>query len=151
MTEALPEDIYKWTDGQALVATGSPFSPVNHNGRTFNIGQCNNVFVFPGVGLGILASGAKEVLPSFFTAAAHAVSECVTDEAMERGELVPPVNQLRKVSLKVAQSVGSTAINADIGHLCAFSDFQHDKDQDKLNKLIDKMRWSPEYLPYITE
>lgn len=150
-TEALPEDVYKWTDGRALVATGSPFSPVTHNGETYNISQCNNVFVFPGVGLGIIASGAKEVLPSFFTAAAHAVSGRVTPEAMVRGELLPPVTELRKVSLKVAQSVGFSAIKANIGHLCAFSDFQHDNDEKRLNELIAKMRWQPEYLPIIPE
>jgi len=149
MTEALPEDIYQWTDGKALVATGSPFPPVVHNGKTFTIGQCNNVFVFPGVGLGIIASGAKEVLPSFFTAAAHAVSQCVQPEAMARGELLPPVAELRNVSLKVAQAVGLTAIKANVGHLCAFSDFQHDNDAEKLNKLITNIRWQPEYLPIV--
>ncbi|MFH1217442.1 MAG: NAD-dependent malic enzyme [Pseudomonadota bacterium] len=147
MTEALPEDIYRWTDGRALVATGSPFPPVAHNGHTYKVAQCNNVFVFPGVGLGIIASGAKEVLPSFFTAAAHAVSRCVTSSAMERGELLPPVTSLRDVSEKVAQAVGETAIKSNVGHLCAFSDFQHDNDPERLATLIAKMRWKPEYLP----
>lgn len=150
-TEALPEDIYKWTNGQALVATGSPFDPVDYDGTVYKIGQCNNVFVFPGVGLGIIASGAKEVLPSFFTAAAHAVSSCVSDEAIQRGELLPPVSSLREVSGKVAQAVGETAINANIGHLCAFSDFQHDNDPQRLNTLITNMRWQPEYLPFVLE
>ena len=147
--EALPEDIYKWTDGKALVATGSPFAPVEHGSSTFHIGQCNNVFVFPGVGLGIIASGAKEVLPAFFTAAAKAVSEYVTDEAMAKGELVPPVSELQNVSLKVARKVGETAIAADVGRLCAFSDFQHNNDPERLRELIMNMRWQPEYLPLI--
>ncbi|MBI5556238.1 MAG: NAD-dependent malic enzyme [Deltaproteobacteria bacterium] len=147
MTEALPADIYQWTNGQALVATGSPFPPVEHNGQSYRISQCNNVFVFPGVGLGSIASGAKEVLPSFFTAAAHAVSQCVKPEAMARGELLPPVSELQDVSLKVSQAVGLTAIRANVGHLCAFSDYQHDNDEEKLNRLITKMRWQPEYLP----
>lgn len=151
MTEALPSDIFKWTDGKALVATGSPFKPVTHKDKTFKIGQCNNVFVFPGVGLGILASGAKEVLPSFFTAAAHAVSSCVSSQAMDQGELLPPVTELSNVTLKVAQAVGKTAINANLGHLCAFSEFQHDRDEERLNILIDKMRWKPEYLPVVLE
>lgn len=149
--EALPKDIYKWTDGKALVATGSPFAPVQHGGSTFHIGQCNNVFVFPGVGLGIIASGAKEVLPSFFTAAAKAVSDCVTNEAMAKGELVPPVAELQNVSLKVAQAVGETAIEANIGRLCAFSDFQYNNDPERLQELIVNMRWQPEYLPLIRE
>ena len=149
--EALPEDIYKWTDGKALVATGSPFAPVEYGSSTFHIGQCNNVFVFPGVGLGIIASGAKEVLPAFFTAAAKAVSESVTDEAMAKGELVPPVSELQDVSLKVARKVGETAISADVGRLCAFSDFQHNNDPERLRELIMNMRWQPEYLPIIRE
>lgn len=150
-TEAVPKDIYSWTDGQALVATGSPFAPVEHNGKTFKIGQCNNVFVFPGVGLGIIASGAKRVLPSFFTAAAHAVSSCVSDEAIARGELLPQVSSLRQVSEKVAQSVGETAIKANIGHLCAFSDFQHNKDPERLRTLVTRMRWKAQYLPFVVE
>ena len=149
--EALPEDIFAWTNGQALVATGSPFAPVEHGGSTFHIGQCNNVFVFPGVGLGIIASGAKEVPPSFFTAAAKAVSDYVTEEAMAKGELVPPVTELQNVSLKVAQAVGETAINANLGRLCAFSDFQHNNDPERLRELIVNMRWQPEYLPLIRD
>jgi malate dehydrogenase (oxaloacetate-decarboxylating) len=149
MAEALPEDIYRWTDGKALVATGSPFPPVAHNGQHYTIGQCNNVFVFPGVGLGIIASGAKEVLPAFFTAAAHAVSQYVKPDAMARGELLPPVSELQEVSFKVAGAVGLTAIKANVGHLCAFSDFQHDNDEQKLATLITRMRWQPEYLPIV--
>ena len=105
MAEALPEDIYRWTDGKALVATGSPFDPVEHNGITHRIGQCNNVFVFPGVGLGVLGSGAREVLPQFFTAAAHAVSSCVSKAEMEEGLLAPAVGSLKDVSGKVALAV----------------------------------------------
>lgn len=149
--EALPEDIYTWTEGKALVATGSPFAPVHYGGSEYLIGQCNNVFVFPGVGLGILASGAKEVLPSFFTAAAKAVSDSVSADAMAKGELVPPVSKLQEITLAVGQKVGETAIQANVGHLCAFSDFQHNKDPERLQELISNMRWKPEYLPIIRE
>ncbi len=149
MTEALPTDIYKWTDGQALVATGSPFEPVEQNGKKIRIGQCNNVFVFPGVGLGVLACGTREVLPTFFTAAAHAVSEQVTKEEMKKGVLMPPVEKLNKVSKAVAVAVGLAAFKEGVSRPCAFSRFQHDNDEKKLKKLVNNMFWKPLYLPLV--
>lgn len=149
MAEALPEDIYRWTDGKALVATGSPFEPVTHNGVTHHIGQCNNVFVFPGVGLGVLGSGAREVLPEFFTAAAHAVSSCVSNKEMEEGCLVPPVKTLAEVSKKVALAVGMSAVKHGVSRPCVFATFQHDGDEARMKELLRKMRWEPEYLPIV--
>lgn len=149
MTEALPEDIYRWTDGKALVATGSPFAPVTHNGVTHHIGQCNNVFVFPGVGLGVLGSGAREVLPQFFTAAAHAVSSCVSKADMREGCLVPAVNTLREVSSKVALAVAMSAVEHGVSRPCVFSTFQHEGDEIRMAELLRKMRWDPEYLPIV--
>ena len=149
MAEALPEDLYRWTDGKVLVATGSPFAPVEYNGKSNKIGQCNNVFVFPGVGLGVLASGAREVKPEFFTAAARAVSACVSREEMDRGSLMPDVADLKHVTLKVALAVGKAAIELGVSRPCAFSNFQHSNDVVRLNELIRKMRWEPEYLPLV--
>jgi len=148
-TEALPADIMSWTEGRALIATGSPFPPVAVDGRKVRVGQCNNVFVFPGVGLGVLASGAREVLPEFFTAAARAVSACVTLEEQGQGCLVPPVMSLRDIALQVAQAVGESAIRLGVSRHCPFSTFQHDGDPDRLRLLIRNMRWSPEYLPLV--
>lgn len=149
MSEALPADLYSWTGGRALVATGSPFAPVVFNGREYRIGQCNNVFVFPGVGLGVLASGAREVLPEFFTAAARAVSDFVTAKEMQSGALMPDVTILRDVSLKVAQAVGETAIQKGVSRPSAFSSFRHENDPARLNELIRRMRWEPDYLPLV--
>ncbi len=147
--EALPEDIYRWTDGRALVATGSPFQPVEWGGESIRIGQCNNVFVFPGVGLGVIASGAREVLPEFFTAAARAVAEQVSDDDLSKGVLFPPVNTLRNVSLAVAREVGKCAIETGVSGLCVYSSFQHNNDPARLTTLIEKMRWEPKYVPLI--
>jgi malate dehydrogenase (oxaloacetate-decarboxylating) len=146
-TEALPKDIYGWTSGKALVATGSPFSPVEQDGKKIRIGQCNNVFIFPGVGLGTLASGAKEVLPSFFTAAAKAVAELVPQEDLDAGILMPRVEKLKDVSDSVALAVGLTAIREGVSRPCAFSKFKHKNDPERLKTLIEKMRWEPQYLP----
>lgn len=149
MSEAEPKDIYEWSNGQALVATGSPFEPVTHDGKAIRIGQCNNVFVFPGVGLGVLASGAKEVLPSFFTAAAKAVSQQVSAIDLSKGVLFPAIDTLNEVSLQVAFAVGEAAIQEGVSRLCVFSNFQHNNNVERLKELITKMRWSPTYLPLI--
>ena len=144
--EAIPEDIFQWTDGKALVATGSPFDPVNHNGQNYRIGQMNNSFVFPGIGLGIIASGASKVLPVFFSAAAHAVAEFVSEQDIKDGILCPPLDQLKEVSLQVAKSVGAEAIKAGVAQNdCAVSRFKHKNDPERLNTLVDKIRWTPNY------
>jgi malate dehydrogenase (oxaloacetate-decarboxylating) len=147
--EALPADIYKWTAGKALVATGSPFPAVEQNGRKIRIGQCNNVFIFPGVGLGTLASGAREVLPSFFTAGAKAVAELVLREDLDAGILMPRVERLKEVSNSVALAVGLAAIRDGVSGPCAFSKYKHNGDPKRLKTLIKKMRWEPGYLPLI--
>ncbi|MCD4719971.1 MAG: NAD-dependent malic enzyme [Desulfobacula sp.] len=144
--EAIPKDVFEWTDGKALVATGSPFDPVHHNGKDHRIGQMNNSFVFPGVGLGVVASGATEVLPIFFSAAAHAVAEFISEEDITNGILCPPLDQFREVSLEVAKRVGAEAIKANITQKdCAFSKFKHNNDPERLNTLVDKMCWNPRY------
>jgi malate dehydrogenase (oxaloacetate-decarboxylating) len=145
-TEAQPKDLYQWTGGKALVATGSPFAPVVHNGKSYRIGQMNNAFVFPGIGLGIIASGATRVLPVFFSAAAHAVAGFISDQDLADGILCPPLDQLREVSIAVARQVGAEAIKAGVtGDGCAFSRFRHNNDPERLNTLIDNMVWNPVY------
>jgi malate dehydrogenase (oxaloacetate-decarboxylating) len=147
--EALPADLFSWSNGRALVATGSPFEPVDFLGKTVRIGQCNNVFIFPGVGLGVLASGARQVLPEFFIAAARAVSEQVSAADLQAGVLFPEIDTLREVSKQVAIAVGETAIRKGVSGLCVYSTFQHDNDVDRLAELIDKIRWQPVYLPLV--
>ena len=110
----------------------------------------NNSFVFPGIGLGVVASGATEVLPVFFSAAAHAVAEFVSDEDIKNGILFPPLDQFREVSLEVAKRVGAEAIKANVAQKdCVFSEFKHNNDLDRLNTLVDKMCWSPRYLDQV--
>lgn len=147
--EAFPQDVYDWTDGKALVATGSPFNPVTLGNQKIRVGQMNNAFVFPGVGLGIIASGAREVLPTFFSAAAHAIAEYVSEQDIEAGILCPPLEDLRKISLKVAKYVGEEAIRGNVAGECAYSRYQHNNDPERLNTLIEKMCWNPEYLPIL--
>jgi malate dehydrogenase (oxaloacetate-decarboxylating) len=147
--EATPEQIIHWTSGRALIATGSPFAPVKYGGKSIKTGQCNNVFIFPGVGLGVLASGAKKVLPAFFAAAAKAVADAVPTEDLRDGVLLPPVESIREVSQEVALAVGLAAIGANVSGPCAFSSFQHNNEEHRLERLIEKMQWQPQYLPLL--
>ena len=103
--EAVPEDLVRWTEGRALMGTGSPFDPVEWDGMKLHVGQGNNAFIFPGVGLGALVAGAREVTDGMFTAAASALAESLTDEELERGQLYPEVSRLREVTRRVAVAV----------------------------------------------
>ncbi|NOX50240.1 MAG: NAD-dependent malic enzyme [Gammaproteobacteria bacterium] len=110
-SEATPEDLIRWTDGRALVATGSPFSPVNYQGKTFQIGQGNNVFIFPGLGLGTLLSNSTVVTDDMVTAAALACANALTDDELAKGMLYPEIERLREVTKEVAQAVADQAIS----------------------------------------
>jgi malic enzyme len=114
-SEAVPAQVLEWTDGRALVATGSPFDDVTRDGRTVRIGQANNAFVFPGVGLGTLVSRAQMVTDSMFLAAAEALAREVTAEDLAEGSLYPRVQELRKVTAKVAEAVVREAREAGVG------------------------------------
>jgi malate dehydrogenase (oxaloacetate-decarboxylating) len=104
-SEATPADVIAWTDGRALVATGSPFDPVSWGGRTIEIGQGNNAFVFPGVGLGVLVSEAREVTDAMFAAAADTLAAQVSERDLSAGILFPRVAELRRITAKVAEAV----------------------------------------------
>jgi malate dehydrogenase (oxaloacetate-decarboxylating) len=109
-SEAVPADVMAWTDGRALVATGSPFPPVEHGGRVLRIGQGNNAFIFPGVGLGVLVSEAREVTDGMFAAAADTLAAQLRDEDRAAGSLFPRVSELRRITARVAEAVVRQAV-----------------------------------------
>lgn len=138
-TEALPADVLAWSDGRALVATGSPFASVEIGGRTRTIGQANNVFIFPGVGLGAIVSEATEVTESMFLAAADTLASQVSDERLGSGAIYPPVTDLRAVSRAIAIAVANAAIQDGASRL---------PDTTDVAGLVDAATWWPAYVPY---
>lgn len=137
--EALPEDLLRWTEGRGIVATGSPFAPVQHEGRIHIIGQANNVFIFPGVGLGVIVGAAREVTDAMFLAAADALAGRVTLSPAKMNALYPPVSELREVSKQVAISVVREARDSGIGRF--FRD-------DQIDRAVEAAMWFPDYRSY---
>ncbi|MCQ1061122.1 NAD-dependent malic enzyme [Photobacterium sp. DNB23_23_1] len=108
--EATPADIIRWTDGKALVATGSPFEPVVHNGKIYPIAQCNNSYIFPGIGLGVLAVGARRVTDEMLMESSRALAECSPLGIKGEGALLPPLEDIQDVSRYIAFAVAKKAV-----------------------------------------
>jgi malic enzyme len=138
-TEAVPADIMAWTDGRALIATGSPFEPVVVGGQSRVIGQANNVFIFPGMGLGAIVAEAREITDEMFLLAAETLSEMVSDERLAAGALYPAVSELREVSRRIAAKVVCQSRDCGVGRLYR---------DDEILDAVDSAIWSPAYLPY---
>lgn len=136
--EAVPEDLIRWTGGQALIATGSPFEPVNYKGKSYPIAQCNNSYIFPGLGLGILAVNARRVSDDMFMAAAVALSECSPALTDPQAALLPSLEDIRDVSRRIAVVVARQAQAEGLAEQTT---------DDELEKRIDATFWEPEYLP----
>lgn len=149
MSEKCVRDIYDWTGGKALVASGSPLNSFEFQGNECKVSQGNNILIFPGIGLGVLVSGAREVLPEFFTAAARAVSSYVSNSELDRGQLLPAIANLEKVSNKVALAVAMCAVRHGVSKPCVFSSFQHEGEESRMRELITRIRWEPHYLPIV--
>lgn len=137
--EATPEDIINWTDGQALVATGSPFAPVEYKGKRYEIVQCNNSYIFPGIGLGVLASGAKRVTDAMLMSASRALAASSPLAINGEGALLPPLEDIQQVSRQIAKMVAKTAQLQ--GQALQVPDAT-------LDAAIDANFWHPEYRQY---
>jgi len=138
--EATAEAVMEATDGRALMASGSPFGPVTlPDGKIKKISQCNNLYVFPGMGLGAIVGQATRVTNAMFAAASRAVSEMVSASHMENGELLPPLSNVREVSFQVAYTVAKQARDEGIGLIAS---------DERLAELIRSAMWIPRYYPY---
>ncbi len=139
-SEAVPEDLIQWTDGQALVATGSPFAPVVHDGRTIEIGQGNNVFVFPAIGLGAILAGATQISDSMITHASQALATQVTEDELGRGLLYPDISRLREVTAVCAAAVAEQAFTEGLATRAR---------PDSMLDAAQEAMWTPEYPTFV--
>jgi malate dehydrogenase (oxaloacetate-decarboxylating) len=138
-SEGIPQHLMEWTDDRALIGTGSPFSPVTWNGKTTPVDQTNNSYIFPGIGLGVLGARARRVTDGMFMVAAKVVAAMSPTAQDHNGRLLPPVDQLRAVSLAVAKAVAVQAQTDGVAEAC---------DETTLAKRIEAMVWEPRYRPY---
>ncbi len=134
--EATPEDLLKWTDGKAVIATGSPFDPVEYNGVTHVIAQCNNSYIFPAMGLGIRASRARRVTDSMFMAAAFALKEASPALKDPTASLLPSLTIIRDVGRSIARAVAQAAIEAEVADSLT---------AEEIDQRIEETMWKPEY------
>ncbi|WP_445156700.1 NAD-dependent malic enzyme [Halomonas sp. E14] len=137
--EATPWDVLHWTDGQALVATGSPFQPVVYDGTTYPIAQCNNAYIFPGIGLGVVASGAKRVTDAMLMSASRALAREAPLVKEGEGALLPPLSQIRELSKVIAFDVAAQAQQEGVALRT---------DGIKLRQAIERSSWTPAYRSY---
>jgi malate dehydrogenase (oxaloacetate-decarboxylating) len=138
-SEATPQDIEAWSDGRALIGTGSPFPPLLRNGKPFTVDQTNNAYVFPGIGLGVLAVGARRVTDRMFKAAARALAGLSPARRDPTANLLPCVADLRQVAVAVARAVAREACAEG---LC------NPLDDEAIEQRIAAKMWTPVYRPY---
>jgi len=134
--EATPADLLRWTEGKALVATGSPFEPVRTGGATRQVGQANNMLIFPGVGLAAIASRVTEITDDMFAVAATILASLVTADDVAHGVLYPPVADLRRVSRAIATAVATQASKDGVARLAP---------GDDIEKAVAAAMWYPSY------
>lgn len=135
-SEAVPEDLFRWTGGRALVATGSPFDPVEYDGEQLEVAQGNNVYIFPGVGLGAVIARARTISDGLFTRAAEALANAVPEDCLDRGQLFPPMENLREVSAQIALAVAEEAVATGLADAA---------DRELLARRIRERMWQPRY------
>lgn len=137
--EAHPRDVVAWTDGEAIVATGSPFELVDYNGANYEISQCNNSYVFPGVGLGVIACKAKRVSDEMLMVASTTLAELSPGADDQSSAILPPLTSLPQISREIAFKVARKAIEQELAR---------DRSDEELLSAIDRNFWIPAYREY---
>ncbi len=139
LAEATPQDVITWTDGAAIVATGSPFAPVNYKGKIHHVSQCNNSYIFPGIGLGVLASKARRVTEGMLIEASRTLAESVPNHKRIGQPLLPALDEIRNLSRLIARRVALQAMEEGVAT---------DLTELALERAIDKVYWEPQYRRY---
>jgi len=135
-TEANAQELNRWTEGRALVASGSPFAPVSYEGRKIPIAQCNNVYIFPAMGLGLVASGARRVTEAMMLAAARALAANSPALKDSSASLLPPLTEIRRVAAEIAVAVGIEAQKEGVAPKRSVSE---------LRRRVRETQWTPAY------
>src|SRR5882724_1907856 len=135
-SEATAEDLINWTNGCALVATGSPFAPVNFDGRTIHISQCNNIYIFPAMGLGLVASRARRVTDGMILTAGRTLAANSPALKDSSAPLLPAVGDLRQVAVEIATAVGLEAQRAGVAPATT---------EEELRRRVISAQWTPAY------
>jgi malate dehydrogenase (oxaloacetate-decarboxylating) len=138
-SEAKAEDLIHWTDGRALVATGSPFPPVSYGGRKIPVAQCNNVYIFPAMGLGVVASGARRVTEPMMLAAARVLGANSPALKDSSASLLPPLTEIRRVAAQIAFAVGVEAQKNGVAPKI---------NEDELRRRTAQTQWTPAYTEF---
>jgi malate dehydrogenase (oxaloacetate-decarboxylating) len=136
--EAVPEDIIRWTDGRALVATGTEFHPVSLGGKTFKISQCNNFYIFPAIGLAVTASESKRITDGMMVAAAEALGN-FSEREITGEQLLPPIESMKDVAIQIAVAVGLQAHRDKVARTMS---------EKELHERVRKRFWIPKYVEY---
>ena len=140
LAEATPKDVIEWSEGRAIVATGSPFDSVEYEGRTHSIAQCNNSYIFPGVGLGVVASRAKRMTENMLIAASEALADSSPKANEPNQGLLPPLDEIRDLSKVIARRVGRQAMRDGVAP---------EGNELALDRAIDDNFWEPKYRDYL--
>jgi len=136
--EATPQELLTWTKGKAIIATGSPFPPAEFENHLYHIGQCNNVYIFPGVGTGALAAEAKEVTDGMFLTASHILASFSPYVGDARASIFPPIVDVRKISRAIAIGVAKKAIEEGVSSIAV----------SEVEKRVSEIMWEPHYPTY---
>ena len=138
--ECTAEEAYTWSEGRAIFASGSPFPPVTYNGKTFVPGQGNNAYIFPGVGLGVIASESARVTDEMFFVAARKLADLVTEDDLAQGRIFPSLTRIREVSAVIATAVAEVAFKRSLATMNRPAD---------LSAHIKAQMYDPTYKEYV--
>jgi malate dehydrogenase (oxaloacetate-decarboxylating) len=139
-SEATPDDLIRWTAGRALIAVGSPFPPVSYGGRQMSIAQCNNAYIFPAVGLGVVAARAKRITDGMMLAAAQALAESSPTREDPAAPLLPLLADARNAAIEVAVAVAEAAQRDGVAP---------GTNREQLRRKVSAAQWAPAYSPFV--